>query len=267
MTHDFPANPLTRPGYVLEWHDEFDGPDLDPTKWLPSYLPHWSSRQQSAPRYRFQDGMLVLQITADQQPWCPEFDGLVKASSIQTGLFAGPVGSQLGQLHFSPQLVVREAQQNVQLYTPLYGYFECRAKAVATIGNHVALWMIGYEDTPNNCGEMCMFEIFGRDVGATAATVGYGIHPWADSRLTDEFYQDQLELDATAFHVYAHEWTPTHIDVYIDNQLIRRINQSPAYPMQFMLSVYELPGGDERAAYPKEFVVDYVRAYTPEGGY
>src|SRR3712207_632147 len=99
MMHDFPANPLMRPGYRLEWHDEFDGATLDTTKWLPYYLPHWSSRTQSTPNYLLRNGTLVLQITEDQQPWCPEFDGDTKASSIQTGVFAGPVGSTQGQLH------------------------------------------------------------------------------------------------------------------------------------------------------------------------
>ena len=37
--------------------------------------------------------------------------------------------------------------------------------------------------------------------------------------------------------------------------------------MQFMLSIYELPGTEENSVYPKEFVVDYVRAYQPERGY
>jgi Glycosyl hydrolases family 16 len=264
LMHDFPANPLAKPGYILEWNDEFGDPELDARKWLPYYLPHWSSSEQSRASYAFRDGTLVLQITQHQQPWCPEFDGEVKASCIQTGLFAGPVGSKQGQLHFDPNLVVREAQTNVQLYTPLYGYFECRAKGVATPGNHVALWMIGYEDTPERSGEMCMFEIFGKDVSTTTTKVGYGIHPWGDANLTDEFYQDVLNIDATRFHVYAHEWTPTHIDVFVDNQKIRTINQSPDYPMQFMLSIYELPGGDRNAAYPREFVIDYIRAYRPE---
>src|SRR6266508_6385215 len=131
MMKDFPANPIDKPGYLLEWNDEFEGLELDTRKWLPYYLPQWSSRKQSAPRYIFRDSKLVLQIAEDQQPWCPEFDGEVKASCIQTGVFAGPVGSQLGQLRFNSNLVVRELQTNVQLYTPEYGYFECRAKAIA----------------------------------------------------------------------------------------------------------------------------------------
>jgi hypothetical protein len=75
---DFPANPLTRPGYVLEWNDEFEDPTLNTTKWLPYYLPQWSSQEQSRPNYILRDGTLVLQITEEQQPWCPEFDGAIK---------------------------------------------------------------------------------------------------------------------------------------------------------------------------------------------
>jgi len=262
-----PANPLERPGYALVWHDEFEGHALDTQKWLPLYLPHWSSRERASARYGLQDSTLVLRIDADQRPWCPEFDGGVKVSSIQTGLFAGSLGSALGQHRFNPRLTVREAHANVRLYTPHYGYFECRAKCVNTPGNHVALWLIGYEDAPDRCGEICMFEILGADVSATTSKVGYGIKSWADPTLSAAFYRDSLDIDATHFHIYAHEWTPTHIDFYVDNHKIRRINQSPAYPMQFMLGLYEAPGVDARSAYPKEFVVDYVRTYQPVSGY
>src|SRR5690349_17175815 len=124
----FPPNPLEKPGYTLEINDEFESETLDSNLWLPFYLPHWSSRAQSTPNYTFEDSALVLQITKDQQPWCPEFDGEVRCSSIQTGTFSGDVGSKIGQLQFNDALTVREAQTNVQKYTPQYGYFELRAK-------------------------------------------------------------------------------------------------------------------------------------------
>jgi hypothetical protein len=44
---DFPANPMDKPGYNLAWNDEFESPELDTSKWLPYYLPHWSSRERS----------------------------------------------------------------------------------------------------------------------------------------------------------------------------------------------------------------------------
>lgn len=267
---DFPANPLEKPGYRLEFHDEFGGPELDTEKWLPFYLPHWSSRARSAPRYTFDNGNLILQITEDQPPWCPEFDGGMKCSSIQTGQFSGPVGSAIGQHRFNPACVVREAQTNGQLYTPQYGYFELRAKATMTSVNHAALWMIGYEDTPEKSGEIAICEIMGSHASSTSSRVGYGVHPWGDPTLKDEFYEDFFTIDSTHYHIYAVEWTPTHLDFYLDNVKTRTINQSPKYPMQFMLNIYERPSPetyDTGDLYPKTFTVDYFRAYQPDGGY
>lgn len=271
---DVLANPVEKPGYRLDFQDEFDGSDLDTTKWLPCHLPQWSSRTQAAPTYRLGNSALILQISAEQQPWCPEFDGPNRCSSLQTGVFAGPLGSRIGQHRFNPSCVVREEQEPVQTYTPHYGYFELRAKAVSSAMNHVALWMIGYEDAPEKSGEIAIMEIMGKAITAQAARVGYGVHPWGDPGLRDEFYEELLPMDATGYHLYAAEWTPTHIDFYVDNQKLRTITQSPAYPMQFMLGIYERPEQrdgvvvrDPSWCYPKEFMIDYFRAYQPVGGY
>ena len=35
---------LDRSGYELEFEDTFDAPALDERRWLPYYLPQWSSR-------------------------------------------------------------------------------------------------------------------------------------------------------------------------------------------------------------------------------
>ncbi len=271
---DFPTNPLEKTGYRLEFHDEFDGLEINTAKWFPYYLPHWSSRAKTAPRHHFENGNLVLKIEKDQSPWCPEFDGEVRCSSIQTGEFCGAVGSKIGQHAFKSACVVREAQTNIRTYTPQYGYFEIRAKGLRTSANLAALWMIGYEDSPEKSGEIAMFELAGVKTGSTSSSIRYGVHPWADPSLTDEFYEDAFEIDTAQFHIYGLEWTPTHLDFYVDNQKIRTIHQSPNYPMQFMLGIYELPfegvwtgDYDPGAPYPKTFTIDYFRAYQPERGY
>lgn len=104
--------------YVLDFEDRFDRGALDRSRWVPYYLPQWSSAAESAARYEFADGHLHLLIEADQQPWCPELDGPTRVSSLQTGVYAGPVGSSIGQHRFHPGALVREALQNVRLYTP-----------------------------------------------------------------------------------------------------------------------------------------------------
>lgn len=268
---DYPANPAEKENYILEFNEEFQTPVLDIKKWIPYYLPQWSSRELSKPNYHFHNENLVLEITKDQQPWCPEFNGDVKCSSIQTGIFSGKLGSKEGQHRFNPLCVVREEQTNIQTYMPQYGFFEIRAKALDTESNVVALWMIGYEDKPEKSSEICIFEIKGENVNKESAIIGYGIHPFGDPTIQDEFHEDSFAIDVTKYHVYAVEWTPAYVDFYIDNKKVRTIHQSPNYPMQLMLNIYELPiekvriGKDNQ--YPKEFTIDYIRVYQPEKSY
>jgi hypothetical protein len=70
-----------------------------------------------------------------------------------------------------------------------------------------------------------------------------------------------LPLDAQ-FHTYAAEWTPGGVTFLVDGECVKVVDQSPGYPMQLMLSIYEFPpaqSGRLSRPYPKEFVVDYVR--------
>lgn len=268
MSNDFPPNPLEKAGYVLDFHDEFNQGQLDTNKWIPYYLPHWSSREKSAARYSFRDDCLLLRIDDDQEPWSPELDGDLKCSSLQTGLFAGEQGSKIGQHRFKDACRVRETQALQRLYTPLYGYFETRIKAHISENNLAALWMIGFEEVPEESGEITMFELFGNQLKGHSTEVHYGVKPINDPKLKSEMYHDVLAFDAGDFHIYAVEWTPTHIDFYVDNVKQQTINQSPHYPMQFMLNIYEFPTGTQVAeGYRDYFMVDYLRAYQPVAGY
>jgi hypothetical protein len=264
------VDPVAKTGYELEFEDTFDGDVLDRSRWLPWYLPQWSSREAAAAKYRLGGGVLRLVIEADQPPWCPEFDGQTRVSSLQTGVFAGPVGSTVGQSRFRPGLVVRQEQDAARLYTPRYGLFELRAKALDDPACMVALWMIGYEDRPERSAEICVCEIFGRNVTADRAGVGMGLHPFGDPAVRDEFLVEELAIDARRFHVYAAEWTPEYVAFFVDHRLVKLAEQSPAYPMQLMLGLYEFPDQAQAARtarpYPKEFVVDYLRGYRPAAG-
>jgi hypothetical protein len=245
--------------YELEFEETFEGEALDLDRWLPYYLPHWSSRERSAARYEIGGGFLRLLIEADQQPWCPEFDGQIRVSSLQTGAFAGPLGSAVGQQRFNPAARVREEQANVRLYTPHYGRIELRARASDDPRTMVALWMIGYENEPERSAEICVCEIFGREVGLEDALVGMGLHPFGDPSIVDDFSKVTVPIDVREFHLYAAEWRPDWVAFFVDGETVKTVGQSPDYPMQLMLSLYDVPAGEPPDAHAKEFVVDYVR--------
>jgi beta-glucanase (GH16 family) len=88
-----------------------------------------------------------------------------------------------------------------------------------------------------------------------------GIHPVGDPDLVEEFAREPLPIDVRDFHVYAAEWTPEGVSFLVDGEHVKTVGQSPAYPMQLMLGVYEFPEfpGEGATSHPKEFVVDYVR--------
>jgi len=250
-------------GYVLDVEDDFEGEDLDRSLWLPHYLPQWSSGEASAARYELSGGALHLLIDAGQGPWCPDLDGPTRVSSLQTGVFSGPVGSPIGQHRFHPDAVVRETQENVALYTPRYGVFSLRAAALDDPGCMVALWMIGYEDRPERSAEICVFEIFGRNVGEGSAAIGIGVHPFGDPAIEDDFEEVRLPIDVTEPHEYAAEWTPKRVTFFVDGRPVRTVHQSPRYPMQLMLGIYEFDDPDPGAAYPKRFTIERFAAYRP----
>ena len=83
-----------------------------------------------------------------------------------------------------------------RLHTPRHGIIETRLRASADARIMVALWMIGYEDRPERSGEICVVEIFGRDIAPGRAAVGMGVHPHHDGRIRDDFERCALDIDA-----------------------------------------------------------------------
>jgi hypothetical protein len=250
--------------YEPEVVDLFEGPELDAARWLPWYLPQWSSRERAAARLSLTAEGLELRIDPDQQPWCPDLDGPTRVSSLQTGVYAGPLGSSIGQHRFHADAEVREEQQPRALLTPTYGAFALRARAELDADSMAALWMIGYEDAPERSAEICIAEIFGRNVTPDSAAIGMGIHPFSDPSIVDDFAEVPVAIDVAHEHEYAAVWTPDGVRFFVDGEPAREVRQAPAYPMQFMLGIYAF---DEPAdpAPPRRFVVRWFRTWRPQG--
>jgi hypothetical protein len=244
------------------FEDRFDAPVLDTVVWLPHYLPHWSSRAESAAVYDIAGSCLRLRLPEDHPLWCPTDHPPLRVSGIQSGVFSGPAGSTIGQQPVRPGAVVKEEQAPHHGWTPRYGYLEMRARATLTPRSMVAWWLVGLEDRPERCAELCVMEVFGETVAADgSAAVGMGTHPFRDPRMVEDFAAPRLALDMADFHTYAVDWRPDGAVFLVDGEPVRTVSVTPDYPMQTMLAVFDFP---EKAVVGEpyrepELVIDHIR--------
>lgn len=249
---------------VLE--ERFDGSTLDPVVWLAHYLPAWSSREQTRASFRLCDG-LRLDVPVNHPLWCSQdhFPPL-RVSGLQTGSWSGPVGSTRGQQRFLEGHVVREEQPRFEGWLMSSGRVEIRARMSVSARSMAALWMSGFEDDPaqEQCGEICVFEIFGSSVhgGPPSAEVGVGIKPFRDPELAADFAAPRLPIDVTQPHRFAVRWDAREAVFTVDDELVRLCPRPPTYPLQLMLAVFDFPewstGADDHLV--PELVVEHLLA-------
>jgi hypothetical protein len=249
-----------------EFSDDFDQEGLDTEVWVPHYLPQWSSRAQSAATYEVAGSELRLTIPPGQGLWCPDdHEEPLRVSGIQSGVFAGEVGSTVGQQPFRDGQVVRERQPTQWGWTPYHGGLEVRARMDLSPRSMASAWMVGLEDEPERCGEICVFEVFGDAIadegGRATAAVGTGVHPFRDPALTDEFAAERMAIDVADFHVYAADWQRGRVDFLVDGEPVRTVHQAPDYPMQMMIAVFDFPAkaDDSTTDHVPLLAVDRVR--------
>ena len=247
--------------------DDFEGGELDTGVWVPHYLPMWSSRAESAASYTVAGSELRLTIPPEQGLWCADrHEPPLRVSGIQSGVFSGEVGSTRGQQPFRDGLVVREQQPQQWGWTPHYGRLEIRARMELSPRSMASVWMVGLEDEPERCGEICIFEVFGdslaEEKGRRSAAVGMGIHPFRDPALSEEWDAPRQMLDVADLHTYTAEWRPGRVDFLIDGRHVKTVGQAPDYPMQAMVAVFDFPDRAEPASenHVPELAIDGVRS-------
>ena len=251
------ARPPARPRYTftkLVWSDEFATPGLpDSTKWAYDVggtgwgnqeLQYYTkTRRENA---RVEGGNLVIEARKET---------LVAANAYTSARLVsrGKGGSQT------------------------YGRFEIRAKIPAGRGTWPAIWMLpdqnlyGNHKWPDN-GEIDIMEHVGYDPGVVHASTHCKSYYF---RTNNQKTGVTLVPDAaTAFHVYAVEWTPETITAEIDGQLyFAARNEGTGWqawpwdkPFHVLLNIAvggEWGGqkGIDEAAFPQQMLVDYVRIY------
>lgn len=272
------AGPSTQPsgaapaGWKLVWSDEFDGQQLDRTKWDfdrggrgwgNNELEFYTDRPENA---FVRDGMLHIQANKE---------------------------AYKGAQYTSARLKTRN------LFAKKYGRFEFRAKLPSGKGLWPALWLMPQQSKYGGwpaSGEIDVMEARGQEPNKVLGTLHYGSRPPANTHTGMDYILPDKGTIAD-FHVYALEWEPGEIRWYVDEQLYQRQNfwwsssatdgrrgAAPANESQlnpwpapfdhpFYLIVNLAVGGqflgnpDATTQFPAEMALDYVRVYDKTDGY
>jgi len=218
-------------GYRLIWEDQFNGHELDTTKWNIRGVGPRRLGYNSAEAVKVEDGYLKLYA-------------LQKGDSI--------LGSAVGTANH---------------FTPKYGYFECRAQLQKSSGVWGAFWIqsskIAQGDDPALFGaEIDIFEFFeemGNDTITHAIHWAYGPNMHSIGPL-----KSYLKGLSKGFHTYAFEWTPEKYTFFIDGYKFHEETKGISNIAEYMILSMELPGTRkslEKTIFPDVFVIDYVKVY------
>ena len=259
--------PVDKPGYRLIFQDEFDGETLDDSRWVPQYLSSWAQKPELAePTYILENGLMRLQIFAETQPWCPEYDGETVVSGFTTG--------DRNALHnWNGTNAVRNPVEMQATHLNQYGYYEIRAKGQSGSARHAAWWLLGFEDVPDESAEIDIFEILGNN----SHKVPVNFHAWNDPDAPDGggFSYTNRQMDFhEEFHIYGFNWiegggqgeAPDKMEFYVDGVKTGERNVNIDYPVLQLFSLYEKRAGGWTGIwlpkpYPNTFDIDYVRVY------
>lgn len=147
-----------------------------------------------------------------------------------------------------------------------YGKVEIRAKLPAGKGTWPALWLLGSNfDTVSwpECGEIDILEQ-NADKDKVHGTLHYPARFGgnADGKTTP------ITNPSSEYHIYSVDWTPTYINIYLDNKLYHSVPNSGSIPFNhdfYMILDLGMGGGFAGPIDPAfaaaTMEIDYVRVY------
>lgn len=255
--------------WKLAWSDEFDGNELDSTKWL-YRMNFWGK-----PFPAFCDKGVTLdgKSNAVFTPVMME-DGRICSAQLQTGSNSFDISkptydsdvNSCGDNNFWPLGTLPKPT-----FMHRYGYYEVRCKLQKTNGWWSAFWLqspsIGTSYDPEWSGvEVDIIEYFGNDKLTSGNFYGgYGDDLKKDARVRYDFNNDD------AFHRFGLLWTENEYVFYFDGKETARTKYPISQVPQFILLTTEVKGyrnGDGQRhnlegekSLGDSFVVDYVRVF------
>ena len=266
--------------FKLVWNDEFDGAELDGSKWMYrtnfwGRSAHWFAKPE--------DGCVVLK------------DGRahLKVRKLPNGQFVSPQ-LQTGEIMWDvPNLEKPDGfwylgKRCKPKFAHKYGYYECRCRLQQLPGWWSAFWMQtemqGASLDPGISGiEQDIMESFepGEVIVSAYHYGGYG-PDYKGFRIPDDgnaTYDlgkglNTLDLDKTVEHTFGLLWEPDGYSVYVDGRLRGKSGKAVSHVPEFILISTECkyyrdnrmtgkaaPELEAAAAADDAFVVDYVRVY------
>ena len=224
--------------WKLVWADEFDGTELDRTKW-DFRLNFWGERFDA-----YTDQGVVLDGNSHVELHRTEIDGRYVSPQLQTGansfdfLSASRDNNPWGQDGIWPLDPLKAPK-----FVHRFGYYECRCKFQKdpkTMWS--AFWTqsptIGARFEPEWCGiESDIMEYFHKGVATTGNIMGgYGAQYATDGRV-------KYELDPNQeWHYFGMDWRPDGYVFYCDGKEISRCNAHVSQVPQFLLLTTEVQG-------------------------
>lgn len=260
----------------LIWSDEFDGTELDRTKW-DFRLNFWGE-----PFDAYTDQGIVLDGKSHIELHRTEKDGRYVSPQLQTGSNSFDIPKSDTQNPWGQDEIWRLGILEKPKFVHRYGYYECRCKFQKhpeTMWS--AFWTqspsIGARFEPEWCGiESDIMECFESGKATTGNIMGgYGKQFREEGRV-------RYELDETkdGWHYFGMNWQPDGYIFYCDGKEISRCSKNVSHVPQFILLTTEVQGyrlvkakaNDDENAKPMPFeirddfaddafIVDFVRVY------
>lgn len=240
------------------WRDEFNGKELDKTKWSFDTTRNkegWYNKElqyYAADRkrnLRLEQGVLVIEAHHDPQ-------------AIRNN-------KDYGKQQYSSAKI-----QTKDKASWTYGFFEIRAKVPCAYGTWPAAWMLSNGKRPwPTGGEIDILEHVGSQPNVAHANLHTEL--FNHSLQTGRGAQMPLPGACTAFHNYQLDWRPDVITIGVDGKAFMQVrNDKPGgvgawpfdAPFYMILNLalggdWAAPKGMDPKVLPQRFEVDYVRVW------
>ncbi len=188
--------------------DDFSSGELDRTKWNVRTTGSVYNQEQQA----YIDSPETIYFASPEEVPGAENGALVLHARHHPG-FTTPEGDRFDFI--SGRMDTREK------FTFMYGRAAARMKLPAGAGLWPAFWALGQKPWPES-GEIDIMEYVGEPDWVSAAVHGPGFS--GESALVNKLYF-QDPAGATAWHVYAVDWTPDKMIFTVDDVLIYRVTR------------------------------------------